>query len=112
MAFKTYNMDIIKHTTPDKEEHVYYSEQYLENELYNAYRAGLMEGCKIEIHLTEPNNHETAIDYISVFFREIEKVFQNTVSKHIKKYSINNTITPAKYRKDIYETISKYNEWI
>jgi hypothetical protein len=68
-------MDSLIRERNGKEE-IWYSEEYLRNQIELAYSAGIHRGIKVEFHAVTPLNTDAVNDLITEFKRKVEEEYQ------------------------------------
>jgi hypothetical protein len=66
---------------------IWYSEGYIQEQIENAYQAGLSKGASIRFYAIHPFTEQQAIDYSIKFFQEVDKKYSEMyqLGKVIKK---------------------------
>ncbi len=72
-------MDSLIRERNGKEE-VWYSEEYLKQQIEMAYRAGIHKGIKVEFHAITPIDDKMVVDLTKEFKNRVEEEYQTAFS--------------------------------
>ncbi len=60
---------------------LWYSNEYVKQQIELAFRAGISAGSKIEIHLVQPRDREALADYSKEFWNRINEEYRSEFEK-------------------------------